>query len=355
LDIAYQVHGDGPRDLLVVPGLVSHVEVLEQHRDCRRFLQRLASFARVITFDKRGNGLSDRVSGAPTLEERADDARAVLDAAGSDSAALLGLSEGGPMSIVFAATYPMRTSALILWGTFARFMKAPDYPYGATPEILEYLSGRALEEWGEGVALKWFCPSVGDDEEERRFQGQLERLSATPATVRALWQMNALIDIRDILSSVQLDTLVLYRTHDPTGIEWGRHLAENLPNAKMVELDGVDHFPWIGDADSVVDEIEAFLTGNVTTRWRSTGFLRRSCSVTSSGRPVRLDGSGIAGGGACSISTTWWWTGSSNASGAARSSRPVTASSPCSTGRGAPCAAPSPSATGSAASVSTYG
>ena len=261
LDIAYQVHGRGPRDLLVVPGLVSHVEFLQQHRLYRRFLERLASFARVIIFDKRGNGLSDRVTGAPTLEERADDARAVLDAAGSDTAALLGASEGGPMSILFAATYPMRTSALILWGTFARFMQAPDYPFGATPEDVEYMCGPGLDEWGQGIALRWFCPSLDGDEDERLFQAQLERLSATPAAVRSIWLMNTSIDVRDILTSVQAQTLVLYRQHDPSGIERGRHLAENIPNARMVELEGIDHFPWIGDADSVVDEIEEFLTG----------------------------------------------------------------------------------------------
>ncbi len=137
----------------MVPGLVSHVEFLRQHKGFRPFLERMSSFARVIVFDKRGNGLSDRVTGAPTLEERADDARAVLDAVGSESATLLGASEGGPMSILFAATYPTRCSALILWGTFARFMQAPDYPFGTTPEMLEYLCGPALEQWGEGVGL----------------------------------------------------------------------------------------------------------------------------------------------------------------------------------------------------------
>ena len=148
LDIAYQVHGDGPRDLLVVPGLISHVEFNQKHRSYQHFLDRLASFARVIIFDKRGNGLSDRVPGAPTLEDRLDDVRAVLDAAGSTTAAVLGMSEGGPMSVLFARTYPARTSALILWGTFARFMQAPDYPLGATPESLEYLRGPALDTWG---------------------------------------------------------------------------------------------------------------------------------------------------------------------------------------------------------------
>src|SRR5215213_4571411 len=138
LDIAYQVHGDGPRDLLVVPGIISHVEFGQKHRGYRHFLDRLASFARVIVFDKRGNGLSDRVPGAPTLEQRLDDARAVLDAVGSTTAALLGMSEGGPMSVLFAATYPTRTSALILFGTFARFMEAPDYPFGTSTETLEY-------------------------------------------------------------------------------------------------------------------------------------------------------------------------------------------------------------------------
>jgi class 3 adenylate cyclase len=261
LDIAYQVHGDGPRDLLVVPGIVSHVEFNQKHRGYQHFLDRLASFARVIIFDKRGNGLSDRVPGAPTLEDRLDDARAVLDAAGSTTAALLGLSEGGPMSVMFAGTYPARTSALILFGTFAKFLWAPDYEFGIPAEVLEYLCGPALDTWGEGTSLGTFCPSVAGNEEEERFQGELERLSATPATMRALWRMNASIDVRDILTNVQVETLVLHRLHDIARIERGRHLAEHIPRARMVELEGRDHFPWIGDADSVVDEIEEFLTG----------------------------------------------------------------------------------------------
>ena len=229
-----------------MPGLVSHVEFLQQHKDYRRFLQRLASFARVIIFDKRGDGLSDRVTGAPTLEERADDARAVLDAAGSDTAALLGLSEGGPMSILFAATYPTRISALILYGTFARFMQAPDYPFGTTPDMLEYLCGPALKDWGEGAALPWFCPSLDGDEEERRFQGQLERLSATPATVRSLWRMNASIDVRDILPSVQVETLVLYRKKDLTRIERGRqrlHRQQCFPQRRLLAYRSQHRWP----------------------------------------------------------------------------------------------------------------
>jgi class 3 adenylate cyclase len=261
LDIAYQVHGDGPRDLLVVPGIISHVEFNQKHRGYKHFLDRLASFARVIIFDKRGNGLSDRVPGAPILEDRVDDARAVLDAAGSTSAAVLGMSEGGPMSVLFAATYPARTSALVLFGTFARFMQAPEYPLGVTSETLEYLCGPALDTWGEGTSLGTFCPSLAGNDEEQRFQAELERLSATPATMRALWRMNASIDVRDILTNVQVKTLVLHRKHDIVQIERARELAESIPGAKMVELEGRDHYPWVADADSIVDEIEEFLTG----------------------------------------------------------------------------------------------
>jgi class 3 adenylate cyclase len=261
LDIAYQVHGDGPRDLLVVPGIISHVEFNQKHRGYQHFLDRLASFARVIIFDTRGNGLSDRVPGAPTLEDRLDDARAVLDAVGSTTAAVVGMSEGGPMSVLFAGTYPARTSALILYASFARFLRAPDYPIGVSPKVLEYLCGPALDTWGEGTSLGMFCPSVTGNEEEERFQGQLERLSATPATMRALWRMNASIDVRDILTNVQVETLVLHRKHDVARIERGRYLAEHIPGARMVELEGCDHFSWIGDVDSVVDEIEEFLTG----------------------------------------------------------------------------------------------
>ena len=165
------------------------------------------------------------------------------------------------MSVLFAGTYPARTSALILYGSYARFMQAPDYPFGVPAEALEHLCGPALDTWGEGTSLGMFCPSLAGNKEEERFQGQLERLSATPATMRALWRMNASIDVRDILTNVQVETLVLHRKHDFARIERGRHLVEHIPGARMVELEGRDHYPWIGDVDSVVDEIEEFLTG----------------------------------------------------------------------------------------------
>ena len=261
LDIAFQVHGDGPMDLLLVPGVISHVEFSQEHPGFQRFLRRLASFARVIIFDKRGNGLSDRVPGAPTLEERLDDIRAVLDAAGSTKAAIFGNSEGGPMSILFAATYPERTAALILFSTFARYLAAPDYPFGITDDVFEYLCGPAMKAWGDGSVLAFLCPSLAQSEAEVRFQGQLERMSATPAAMVSLMRMNAGIDVREILPSVHTKTLVLHRRDDQNRIEKSRHLADSIPDACLVELAGADHFPWAGDADSVVDEVEEFLTG----------------------------------------------------------------------------------------------
>jgi pimeloyl-ACP methyl ester carboxylesterase len=288
LDIAYQIHGDGPRDLLLVPGAISHVEFEQEHSGYRHYLRRLSSFARLITFDKRGNGLSDRVPGAPTLEERLDDIRAVLDAAGSTTAAVFGISEGGPMSILFAATYPTRVSALMLFGSFARFMEAPDYPFGATAEAFAWLCGPAMDEWGQGTSARWLCPSTADDQEERRFQATLERLSATPAAMRSLWQMNALIDVRDILPTVRVPTLVLHRKQEPIRIERARHIAQTIPGARMVELEGCDHFPWIGDADAVIDEIEEFLTGHRRHRPRAGhGGVQRHRRVNTARGPAR--------------------------------------------------------------------
>jgi class 3 adenylate cyclase len=259
--IAYQIMGEGPLDLVFVPGFISHLEMHLEMPLTANFFARLASFCRLIRFDKRGTGLSDRLSGIPTLEERMDDVRAVMDAAGSTRAALLGMSEGGPMCIVFAATYPQRTSALILYGAFARAAWAPDNPWGTTDEKQEAFDKARDENWGQGKSVDAFMPSLAGDEELRKFAGRMERASASPGAVRTLVRMNHGIDVRHVLPTVGVPTLVLHRTGDVINVEHGRYLARHIAGAKYVEFPGRDHNPWVGDANSIIGEVEAFLTG----------------------------------------------------------------------------------------------
>ena len=259
--IAYQVMGDGPFDLVLVPGFITHLEMQLEDPRYASFMRRLASFCRLIRFDKRGTGLSDRLSAIPTLEERMDDVRAVMDAVGSTRAALLGYSEGGPMSIVFAATFPQRTSALILYGSFARAAWAPDNPWGRTDEQLEAALKMREETWGQGKLVDWFMPSLAGDEELRKLVGRTERASASPGAAQALMRMSHGIDVRQVLPTIGVPTLVLHRTGDPINVESGRYLARHIKGAKYVEFPGIDHTPWVGDANSILGEIESFLTG----------------------------------------------------------------------------------------------
>ena len=254
--IAYQVFGSGPIDLVVVPGFVSHIENYWDHPDLARWLLRLSSFARVAIFDKRGTGLSDRVAEAPSLDQRMDDARAVMDAVGMERAALLGVSEGGPLATLFAATYPQRCQALVLYGTFARSS-------WITPEglqaFLEYI-GKA---WGSGRSLPMWAPSHRDDPALKQWWGRFERLGASPAAAMAVVRMVSQIDISDILSSVHVPTLVIHCTGDTLiSVEHGRFLAEHIPGARLLELPGDDHLFFIHE--QVVDAIEEFLTGSIS-------------------------------------------------------------------------------------------
>jgi class 3 adenylate cyclase/pimeloyl-ACP methyl ester carboxylesterase len=259
--IAYQVMGEGPFDLVFVPGFISHVEMALELPLSANFLRRLASFCRLIRFDKRGTGLSDRLSAIPTLEERMDDVRAVMDAAGSTRAALLGFSEGGPMSVVFAATYPQRTTGLILYGSYARGAWAPDYPWRMTDEQFAAAVKGRQGSWGQGGSIDIFMPSLAGDEELRKFMGRLERASASPKAAETIMLMGRDIDVRHVLPTISVPTLVLHRTGEAINIENGRYLARHIKGAKFVELPGVDHNPWAGDAGSVLGEIEAFVTG----------------------------------------------------------------------------------------------
>jgi pimeloyl-ACP methyl ester carboxylesterase len=260
--VAYQVLGDGPRDLVISPGIYSHVELLWENPGYARWMERLTTFARVIAFDKRGQGLSDRGFAAPPLEERMDDVRAVMDAAGSERAAIMGISEGGALAILFAASYPARTTALILFGTCARWVWAPDHPWALQPEQQAAFLEHWETHWGEPAVFEQFAPSGKDDPAFRQWWGRLERMSASPSDIIALLKMVFDIDLRNVLPSIQVPTLVLHRRGDQAAaFEGGRYLAEHIPNARFVELDGSDHWPWTEGADELADEIEEFLTG----------------------------------------------------------------------------------------------
>ncbi len=262
--IAYQVVGDAPLDLVLVLGGVTHLEYWWEFPDFARILRRLASFSRLILFDKRGTGLSDRMSGAATLEERMDDVRAVLDAVGSERAALVGVSEGGPMCALFAATYPTRTSALVLYGTVAKFTADEGYPWGWPPEMLDQIVEGAVASWGhvDSPMLAFLAPSLAGDPRLREVWARFERQAASPGAFAALMHMNAEIDIRHVLPTIRVPTLVLHRTGDAVvAVGQGRYLAEHIPAAKYVELAGADHLPIAGDSDAIFDAVEEFLTG----------------------------------------------------------------------------------------------
>lgn len=263
-NIAYQVLGEGAIDLVFIPGWVSHLEVGWDDPFLARFLRRLASFSRLILFDKRGTGLSDRVSvhELPTLEERIDDVRAVMDAVGSERAAVFGVSEGGPMSVLFSATQPTRTSALILCGTAARVVRDESYPWGLPPEQLESLIRLCEEQWGGPVMLDLFAPSMAHDADYRECFARRLRMGASPGAAVGYIRMNFDVDVRDVLAAVRVPTLVLNRTGDRLiSPETGRDLAARIPAARFVELPGQDHIPWLGDSEPLLGEIEEFLTG----------------------------------------------------------------------------------------------
>ncbi len=265
VNIAYQVIGDGPMDVVLVQGWISSIEAAMELPSYVRFVDRLASFSRLILFDKRGTGSSDRVSidKLPSLEQRMDDVRAVMDAVGSERAALIGSSEGGPMSMVFAATYPERTTGLVLFGTFT---SARNPAYSANPErprFRDLVTEELIEQsWGQGQGAALFAPSHAGDPEFVKWMARYERQGASPSAAIALMKMNREIDATHVLPSIQCPTFVLHRAGDRVvRVEAGRSLAESIPNAKYLELNGDDHMPFVGDVDPVVDEIQEFLTG----------------------------------------------------------------------------------------------
>jgi class 3 adenylate cyclase len=265
VSIAYQVVGDGPIDVVLVQGFATHLDLQWEAPPLARFFERLASFSRLVLFDKRGTGLSDPVTDVPTLEQRVDDVRAVLDACGSERAALFGISEGGPMSVMFAAANPARVSALILHGAMGRTTEAPDYPWASPADALRESAAEFIAPyWGREArgTVELFAPSMADDPRAVEMAERLERSSASPAMVWKIFEMFLDIDVRAILPTINVPTLVLHRRGDRV-VNWraGRALASQIPGARYVELAGIDHLPWAGDAEAVLGEVEEFLTG----------------------------------------------------------------------------------------------
>jgi len=261
VNIAYQVAGEGPLDLVLVPGFVSHLELDWEEPRSAYFLERLASFCRLIRFDKRGTGLSDRPGGQPNLETRMDDVRAVMDAARSERAALFGYSEGGPMAVLFAATYPARTVALVLYASYAKRRDPDDdYPWAPTWEERLAYADEIEQDWSWETDMRRMCPSA--DEAMARWWARRAHAAASPGAARELLLMNSQIDVRNVLPSVRVPTLVMHRTGDrDSRCEEGRYLAERIPGARFIELAGEDHVPWI-DPQPILESTEEFLTGS---------------------------------------------------------------------------------------------
>jgi pimeloyl-ACP methyl ester carboxylesterase len=259
--IAYQVVGDGPTDLIYVEGALTHLDVTWELPAYRHFCERLASFSRLIRFDKRGMGLSDHVQ-IGTLEERMDDIRAVMDAVGSEQAILLGVSEGGPLSLLFAATYPERTRALVLCGAEIKERTTDDWPWGEnTPEGFEQSMRGLADHWGEGRGIFYIAPSVAGDKQWREWWGRLCVQAASPGTAEVFMRMAFDIDVRHVLPAISVPTLIIHRTEDRIcDVHNARYMAEHIAGARYLELSGVDHVPWV-DGDDIMAEIQEFVTG----------------------------------------------------------------------------------------------
>ena len=266
VSIAYQVVGEAPIDLVLVPGFATHIEMLWSLSPVARFLERISSFSRLLLFDKRGTGLSDPVAEVPTLEQRVDDVRAVMDAAESERAALLGVSEGGAMSALFAATHPERVTALVLYGAMARTTQAPDYPWAVPVDALRESAAEFMAPyWGQQaeVFVELFAPSMlPSDPRDLESLARMQRSAASPAMIQQIFEMFLDVDVRSVLPAIHVPVLVVHRRGDRV-VNWraGKELAAQIPGARYVELPGIDHLPWAGDSDAVIGEVEEFLTG----------------------------------------------------------------------------------------------
>jgi class 3 adenylate cyclase len=260
--IAYQIIGDGPFDLLASPGFVSHVEMAWEHPLLAATIERFASFSRFLLYDKRGTGLSDRVSGAPTLEERMDDLRAVMDAAGSEQAAIVGDLDAGAMAMLFAATYPQRTRALVLYGTTSKWGLAPDYPWGVPDHVTDTIVELIGNHWGKGLVLSMGYPDLSKDPAMARWFARFERNGASPGSAAELFRLNTEIDVRSILPAIKVPTLVVHRTGDPIlAPEHGRYLAEHIPGARLLEVEAREAAGYFEQDPPEFAEIQEFLTG----------------------------------------------------------------------------------------------
>jgi class 3 adenylate cyclase len=260
--IAYQVFGSGPIDLVVIPGFISHLDWMWEDPGLAAAFRRFASFARVIAFDKRGTGMSDRTEQLPDMDRRMLDIGAVMDAVGCEQAALFGISEGGPMAILFAATHPERAQALVLLNTFARLAARPDYTIGVPRENLDLFVDHIEPRWGTGVGLRAWAPSVADDPAVRASFARLQRVAASPGSAMVVLNSLVDVDVRTALPLVHAPTLVMHRSEDRMiPLVLGQHLAEHIPDARFIELAGTDHFWWTEDVDRTLDETQEFLTG----------------------------------------------------------------------------------------------
>jgi pimeloyl-ACP methyl ester carboxylesterase len=264
--IAWQVIGEGPVDLVYVPGWVSHLEYGWESPLLAEFYAGLSAFSRLILFDKRGTGLSDRAYGLPTIEQRMDDVRAVMDAAGSRRAAIFAMSEGGGMAMSFAATYPERVSALVLFGVFAKREWAPDYPWAPTPAKRQVFFDAIEQQWGGPIGIEDIAPGHANDAAFRDWWGTYQRRSASPAAALALARMNTSIDVRGQLASIRTPTLVMHRTDDREAhIEEARYIADHIPGAAFLELPGDDHLVFAGDQRPVIEAARAFIEAHATS------------------------------------------------------------------------------------------
>ena len=266
VSIAYQVVGEGPFDIVYVPGSFSNVELAWTNPSIAAFYGRLSSIGRLILFDRRGTGLSDRVADIPPLETRMDDVRAVMDAAGSERAAIIGASEGGPMTLLFGATYPERAWAAVVYGGFVKGSWSPEFPYEPTvAEVEQNLATAAAEAWGtrERVlhAMHWLAPSAADDEQEVAWWERYRRQSVSPGAAASLARMRLDVDISGLLPAIRVPTLIVHREGDRAcDVRASRYMAEKIPGARYVELQGIDHAPWYGDSGAILDAIDDFLT-----------------------------------------------------------------------------------------------
>ena len=263
VSIAYQVLGEGERDIVFIPQTFSAVESLWDHPTVARFFARLGGLGRVILYDRRGTGMSDRTGGTATLEEQVDDVRAVMDAAGAERADLIAIMEGGAMAMLFAASAPERVRSLTLYAAFARSTRADDYPAAWSAEERAEAMRVMVDAWGDGGFAARFAPSHADDSSLRAWLGRLQRMSLGPGEAAAAMELNGRLDVRHVLQTIRVPTLLLHRTEDMgISVAHSRYLAEHIPGARLVELDGRDTFPFLGDSDSVLGEVDEFLTGD---------------------------------------------------------------------------------------------